>query len=130
VLVALFLASLVGLSLGLFGGGGSILAVAALSFAFGMPPKAAILASLLVIGVTSTAALIVQRGSGLVSVRTGFAFGSAGMVGAFVGGRLSALIPEAGLLAAFFVLTAQSRARSACRARTSAARRKLCASWR
>jgi uncharacterized membrane protein YfcA len=101
VLFALFLAAGVGLSLGLFGGGASMLSVAVLSFALGMPAKAAIAASLLVTGVTSTAALIVQRRSRLVSVRAGVAFGSVGMVGAFVGSRLGRLLPEAVLLTAF-----------------------------
>jgi uncharacterized membrane protein YfcA len=104
VAIALFLATLVGLSLGLFGGGGSVLSVAILSLALDMPPKAAIPVSLLVIGVTSTAALIAQRGNGLVSIRTGVVFGAAGMVGAFAGGRLASLIPEAVLLTAFGVV--------------------------
>ena len=63
---------------GLFGGGGSILSVAILSFVLGMPPKSAIAASLLITCVTSGAALIAQRRSGLVSIRTGAAFGGAG----------------------------------------------------
>ena len=46
MLVGLSLALAVGLSLGLFGGGGSLLSVAILSFALGMPPKSAIAASL------------------------------------------------------------------------------------
>jgi uncharacterized membrane protein YfcA len=101
VLIALFLAILVGLALSLFGGGGSILSVAVLSLALGVPPNAAVAASLLVVGVTGTAALLTRRGSGLVATRTGILFGSASMVGAFVGGRCSALVPEAILLTAF-----------------------------
>ena len=104
VIVALLLATLVGLALGLFGGGGSILSVAILSLALGMPPKAAVAASLLIIGVTSTAALLAQRGSKLVSVRTGVVFGGAGMVGAFVGARLASFVPEAVLLTVFGVV--------------------------
>jgi len=99
--LALFLAPFVGLALGLFGGGGSILSVAVLAFALGMPANAAIAASLLVIGVASTAALCVQRASGLISVRTGLVFGAAGMLGAFAGGRMGSAIPEAVLLTAF-----------------------------
>jgi uncharacterized protein len=102
VTIALFLATLVGLLLGLFGGGGSLLSVAVLSFGLGMSAKAAVAASLLIVGVTSTAALLAQRD--LVSVRTGTAFGGAGMIGAFAGGRLAALLPEAVLLTAFGVV--------------------------
>jgi uncharacterized membrane protein YfcA len=69
-----------------------------------MPPKAAVTASLLIIGVTSTAALIAQRGSRLVSIRTGIAFGAAGMVGAFAGARLAAWVPDALLQLAFGLL--------------------------
>jgi uncharacterized membrane protein YfcA len=101
VIVGLLLASLVGLTLGLFGGGGSVLSVTVLTFALGMPLKAAVAASLLVIGVTSTAAVIAQRSSGLVSIRIGVGFGGAGMVGAFAGGHLASSVPEAVLLTAF-----------------------------
>jgi uncharacterized membrane protein YfcA len=104
VVVALVLATFVGLALGLFGGGGSMLSVAVLSFALDMSPKAAIAGSLLVIAVTSSAALLAQRGSRLVSVRTGLAFGGVGMLGAFAGGRLAGFVPEAALQTAFGLL--------------------------
>jgi uncharacterized membrane protein YfcA len=97
---ALCLATGVGLALGLFGGGGSILSVAILSLALGMEPKAAIAASLLITGVTSAAALLAQRRGGSVSLRIGAVFGGAGMLGAFAGGRLSSFIPETVLLTA------------------------------
>lgn len=104
MLLGYFLSLGVGISLGLFGGGGSVLSVVILSFAFDMPPKAAIAVSLLVTGVSSTAALLVRRGSLLGSARTGMAFGGVGMVGAFAGGRLAALVPESVLLTAFGVV--------------------------
>lgn len=105
MLITLFLATLVGLALSLFGGGGSILSVAILSLALGMPANAAVAASLLVVGVTSTAALLARRDRGLVVVRTGVVFGSVSMVGAFVGGRSAALIPQAILLTGLGVVT-------------------------
>jgi uncharacterized protein len=104
MLTALVLATWIGLALGLFGGGGSMLSVAILSLTLGMPARVAITASLLINGVTSAAALIAQRGSGSVSVRIGLVFGGAGMIGAFAGGRLAASIPEAVLLTALGVM--------------------------
>jgi len=101
MLVALLLATFIGLALGLFGGGGSILSVAILTYALGMPPKAAIAASLLIIGITSSAALLAHLRSGLVSFRTGIVFGGAGMAGAYAGGRLAVFIPDGLLLAGF-----------------------------
>ncbi len=95
---------MVGVSLGLLGGGGSILSVFVLSVAFHMPPKAAIAQSLLVTGVTSSAAFIARRRGRLVSTRTAVAFGGAGVLGAFAGGRLASLVPEGILLTAFGVV--------------------------
>lgn len=97
----LLLAALVGVSLGLLGGGGSILSVLVLSMVFDIPPKAAIAPSLLITGVTSAVALLARRGSSPVSTRTAVTFGGAGMLGAFAGGRLASLVPEAILFTAF-----------------------------
>ena len=52
--VAVVLAVLVGVSLGLLGGGGSILTVPLLAYVAGMEAKQAIATSLVVVGVTST----------------------------------------------------------------------------
>ena len=55
------LAVVVGVSLGLLGGGGSILTVPLLAYVAGMEPKHAIATSLLVVGVTSAIAAIHAR---------------------------------------------------------------------
>jgi hypothetical protein len=49
------LAVLIGVSLGFFGGGGSILAVPLLVYVFGLEPKEAIASSLLIVGIASAA---------------------------------------------------------------------------
>ena len=54
IAVAVVLAVLVGVSLGLLGGGGSILTVPLLAYVAGMEAKQAIATSLVVVGVTST----------------------------------------------------------------------------
>lgn len=105
MLITLILAVLVGLALSVFGGGGSLLSVAILSLAAGMPASAAVAASLFVIGVASTAALLARSSSGFVATPAGLAFASTSMIGAFAGGRLAAHVPEAALLAAFGATT-------------------------
>jgi uncharacterized membrane protein YfcA len=91
----------IGLSLGLLGGGGSILAVPVLVHVVGLATKPAIATSLLVVSAASFAAMIVHARAGRVRYRIGATFGAASMVGAFVGGRLSGLLPDAMLLATF-----------------------------
>lgn len=102
--LVLGLAVLVGLSLGLLGGGGSILLVPLLVYVADTDPKQAIALSLLVVGVTSAAGALPHARAGRVDWRTAGLFGSAAMVGAYLGGRLGALLPSAVLLIAFAVM--------------------------
>jgi hypothetical protein len=94
----------VGVSLGLLGGGGSILAVPLLVYVAGLPAKEAIATSLLVVGTTSAVAVIPHARAGRVRWRTGLIFGVAGMTGAYAGGRLAAYIPGTVLLAGFALM--------------------------
>jgi uncharacterized membrane protein YfcA len=102
--LAIVLAVLVGLSLGLLGGGGSILTVPLLVYVAGVEAKAAIATSLLVVGVTSAVGALSHARAGRVQWRTGLLFGGAGMVGAYGGGRLAQLIPGEILLLAFALM--------------------------
>lgn len=104
LVLVLALAALVGVVLGLLGGGGSILMVPLLTLVAGLAPKEAIATSLLVVGVTSLAALVPHARAGRVRWRTGVTFGLAAMVGAYAGGRLAAFIPGRVLLAGFALL--------------------------
>ncbi|MFZ5893328.1 MAG: TSUP family transporter [Myxococcota bacterium] len=104
MVAGLTLSLLIGLALGLFGGGGSILAVPILTYLMSVPVKAAIASSLLIVGATSAAALIAQWRSGNVVWRTGLTFGLAAMFGAYAGGHLARFVPEAVLLIAFGLL--------------------------
>lgn len=104
--VVLALAVLIGMSLGLLGGGGSILTVPILTYVADVTPKAAIAASLFVVGVTSGAAVISHARAGQVRWRTGLIFGGAGMIGAYGGGHLAAYIPGRVLMVAFGVMMA------------------------
>jgi uncharacterized membrane protein YfcA len=101
LVLALVLALLIGVSLGLLGGGGSILTLPILTYAIGMATKQAIAASLFVVGVTSAIGAIAHARAGQVRLRTALLFGAAGMIGAFVGGRLAADVPGGVLLVLF-----------------------------
>lgn len=92
LVLALALSLLIGLSLGLLGGGGSMLTVPILSYVAGMATKPAIASSLFVVAVTSATGVIAHARAGRVRWRTGLVFGMAGMVGAFVGGRVAAYL--------------------------------------
>jgi uncharacterized membrane protein YfcA len=102
--VAVILALAVGLSLGMLGGGGSILTVPILRYALGMEGHQAIAMSLLVVGATSLAGLIPHARRGRVQWRTGIVFGGAGMLGAFLAGRVAHLVPAAVLLSGFALM--------------------------
>ena len=104
VVLAVALAVLVGIALGLLGGGGSIVAVPLLVYVAGLGTKEAIATSLLVVGATSAVGIIPHARAGRVRWRTGLLFGAAGMAGAYGGGRLSHYVPEALLLAGFGVM--------------------------
>ncbi|MBB1030654.1 sulfite exporter TauE/SafE family protein [Dietzia sp. SLG310A2-38A2] len=100
-IIVVALAVLVGLSLGLLGGGGSILVVPLLTYIGGLDPKEAIATSLFVVGATSLVSLIGHARKGNVQWRTGLIFGAAGMVGAFGGGLAGGYIPGTVLMVAF-----------------------------
>lgn len=129
IALTLVLATGIGVTLGLLGGGGSILTTPLLVYVQGMPPDAAIATSLVVVGVTSAAATVQHARRGNVRWRTGLAFGGAGMVGAYLGGRASAAVPSnvlMGLFTALMGVTAlamlRGRAEVAPRAEASAVR--------
>jgi len=110
LLVPALLAVLVGVSLGLLGGGGSILTVPILVYAAGLPAHQAIATSLFVVGATSIAALVPHARAGRVRYATGALFGAASMVGAFAAGRVARYIPPAILLGTFGLMMAVTAA--------------------
>jgi uncharacterized membrane protein YfcA len=104
MVLTLALAVVVGVTLGLFGGGGSILTVPLLIYVAGLDTKEAIATSLLVVGITSIGALVTHARAGRVRWRTGFVFGAAAMVGGYLGGRLGPLVPDTVLLVGFALM--------------------------
>jgi len=102
--LALSLAVLVGLALGLLGGGGSILTLPILQYVVGLEAHEAIAASLFVVGMTSLAAIIPHARAGRVHLKVGLIFGAASMVGAYSAGRFAKLIPPGVLLVLFAIM--------------------------
>ena len=90
-LIGHLLAVCTGISLGLLGGGGSVLALPILVYVMGVPTKSAIAMTLLVIGSVSLLGTIPHWKKGNINLKTAFIFGSATMVGAFLGARLATL---------------------------------------
>ncbi|HET8936182.1 MAG TPA: sulfite exporter TauE/SafE family protein [Polyangiales bacterium] len=124
LVIGAVLSLLVGISLGLLGGGGSILTVPILRYVLGMDAHEAIAVSMIVVCVTSVAALVPHVLAGRVNVRIGLAFGMTGTVGAFSAGRLTHLIPGAWLLtgfAALMLVTALAMLRTSSSARSAGA---------
>ncbi|WEV78638.1 sulfite exporter TauE/SafE family protein [Janibacter cremeus] len=104
LVLTLLFSVLIGLSLGLLGGGGSILTVPILTYVAGLPPKEAIAASLFVVGVTSAVSAVNHARNQRVKWRTGLVFGAAGMAGAFGGGLLGGHVSGTLLMIAFALM--------------------------
>ncbi len=81
----------IGISLGLLGGGGSILAVPILIYVMGLSAREAIAASLFIVGVVSLMGLIPHAKAGNVSLKLALTFAPAAMVGAYGGAKLAEL---------------------------------------
>ncbi|MBK8011899.1 MAG: sulfite exporter TauE/SafE family protein [Deltaproteobacteria bacterium] len=104
LIFAAVLALPVGISMGLLGGGGSILAVPIMIYALGMEERSAIAGSLVVVGLTSFVAAVQHAIKKNVVWRVALSFSAAGMVGAYAGGHAAALIPARILLILFALL--------------------------
>jgi uncharacterized protein len=91
-------ALLVGLSLGVLGGGGSILTVPIFVYAMGFPAKQAIAMSLPVVGATSLAGAIGHWRAGNFDLRAALTFGALAMIGARVGAALASRLSGAAQL--------------------------------
>lgn len=95
---------LVGFSLGLTGGGGSIFAVPILIYALGVPVRTAIGLSLAVVGLTAGFGAAMRLRAGDVDLRAGVVFSIAGMVFAPLGSWLGGFVPGVWLLSVFAIL--------------------------
>lgn len=98
---AILLGFVIGASLGLLGGGGSILTVPIFVYVLGFPPKDAVAMSLGVVGLTSMVGAVGHFRRGNVDLKTAALFGGAATLGTFGGTRLAAFLSGTTQLALF-----------------------------
>lgn len=98
------LALLIGLSLGLLGGGGSILTVPVLHYVLGYGVKESIPMSLVVVGLTSAFGAVNHWRAGTVQWRTALAFAPPAIVGSVFGADLGLRVEASVQLTVFAVV--------------------------
>ena len=102
--VELALSSGIGLSLGLIGGGGSIITVPVLVYVAGLPVGQAVALSLAIVGMTAAVGATLQARSGNVHWKAAVIYGFTGMIGASLGARLTSLVAPPVLMTLFAAL--------------------------
>lgn len=104
LLLDLMLGFGIGFSLGLLGGGGSILTVPALVYLVGQSPQAAVTTSLALVGANSLVGASLHGWQGTLNWRVALVFGGAGMLVAYLAAGLSRLFSPNALLVTFALL--------------------------
>lgn len=104
VVIDVFLGFGIGLSLGLLGGGGSILTVPALVYVVGQTPQVAVTASLMIVGANSALGAFAHRSQGTLNWKVALVFGGVGMTTAYLAAGWSKAIPSVWLMIAFATL--------------------------
>ncbi len=100
-IIGLVLSAAIGLSLGLIGGGGSILTVPILVYFLGIDAHEAVGMSLAVVGATSAFGAYLHHRRDNLSLSTGLLFGFSGIFGALAGSPLTRLVSGHMLLLIF-----------------------------
>lgn len=119
-ILGIILATCVGITLGLIGGGGSILALPILKYVMGVETKSAIAMTLAIVGIVSAIGTIPHWKQGNVNFKTAALFSPGAMLGSYLGARIASLpiitstIQLIGfaimmLVAAFFMIRKSSR---------------------
>ncbi|MHA3771479.1 sulfite exporter TauE/SafE family protein [Verrucomicrobiota bacterium sgz303538] len=104
MITALLLGAGIGVSLGVLGGGGSIITLPVLVYAVGVPAVQAVGMSLAVVGTTSLVGGGLNLKRGLVHPKAAALFSSTGIIGALGGAQLTHLVSPAILLLLFAAL--------------------------
>jgi uncharacterized protein len=104
LLLAPIFGALIGLSLGLMGGGGSILTVPILIYILGQDAQTAVATSLAIVGANAVIGTLMHARAGHVQIRQALVFGGVGMLGAYMAAGLAQLVSEAVLMVAFALL--------------------------
>lgn len=92
-MIGYVLALAIGLSLGILGGGGSILTVPIFVYVMGYTAKQSIAMSLVVVGATSLVGAIRHWRAGNFDIRAALVFGSLAMIGARLGAEAAKIVP-------------------------------------
>lgn len=98
------LALLIGLSLGVLGGGGSILTIPVLHHVMGYPMRSAVPMSLVVVGVTGAVGALRHWRQGFVQLRTALGLGIPAILGAVLGADLGPRVSDDIRLTVFAVV--------------------------
>ncbi len=120
LILGTFLAVCIGITLGLIGGGGSILALPILKYIMGVETKSAVAMTLVIVGAVSLIGVIPHWLQGNVNFKTALLFSPAAMLGAYMGARIASLpiidptiqlicFAVMMLVAAFFMIRKSSR---------------------
>ncbi len=107
-LLGAVLGLIVGITMGLLGGGGSILTVPIFVYVLGIAPKSAIAMSLASVGATSALGAVSHWRQGSVDLRVAGIFGGFAMAAAFAGARVAGRVPETVQLTLFGVVVLTS----------------------
>ena len=104
MIIGYLLATFIGLSLGLMGGGGSILTVPILVYILKMDPKLSIALSLAIVGATSLIGSYGHYKKGNIHLKVAIIFGPFAMLGTFIGAKLSVYFSAAIQLILFAII--------------------------
>lgn len=104
LLLGMTLGFAIGGSLGLLGGGGSILTVPALVYLVGQSPQVAVVTSLAIVGANSAMGAMFHRTQGTLNWRVALLFGGSGMIVAYFAADWSKRLSPDLLMVAFAVL--------------------------
>jgi len=104
ILLDLMLGFGIGASLGMLGGGGSILTVPALVYLVGQSPQTAVTTSLAIVGANSLMGAYFHRAQGTLNWRVAIVFGGIGMLTSYLAAGISKQFPPSLLMVAFAVL--------------------------
>lgn len=110
-MTSLLFGLIVGFSLGLTGGGGSIFAVPLLVYGLAIPPHEAVGVSLAAVGATALVGAITRLRRHEVELKAAILFGMAGIVGAPLGSMLGVQLPASILMIGFALLMLMIAAR-------------------
>ncbi len=94
----------IGGSLGLLGGGGSILTVPALVYLIGQTPQVAVTTSLAIVGANSALGAFFHRSQGTLNWRVALIFGGSGMIVSYLAAGFSKHFSPSLLMVAFALL--------------------------